>query len=96
MENDKDLREAILLVVNACNDYQTRNLALTSALRAAQRNPAKKWDGLSECELQAEILKTYDNAEARVEIEAKEVKLALEGADPFPRCCDNVCGSPLS
>lgn len=36
MSADGDARDAILLLVNTCNDYQTRNLALTSAFRALQ------------------------------------------------------------
>lgn len=83
MGNDRDVRDAILLLVNACNAYQIRNLALVSAFRALQLRQNKKQGSLSESELQAEALKAYNDAEATVEAQAREVKSALEGSGPF-------------
>ena len=83
MENDRDVRDRILLLFNACNDYQARYLALASAFRALQRYPAEKRNSLCEYELQAEALKAYNEAEATVEAQAKEVKSALEGSGSF-------------
>ncbi len=74
MSADRDVRDAILLLVNACNDYQTRYLALASAFRALQKYPAEMRDSLRESDLQAEALKAYNDAEATVEAQAKEVK----------------------
>ena len=78
MKNDRDARDAILLLVDACNDYQIRSLTLSAAFRGLQlrANPC-------ECELQSEILKAYKHAEALVEGETKEIKSALEGSGPF-------------
>ena len=83
MESDKDVRDAILLLVNACNDYQMRSLALSMAFRALQLYPTEKRDGLCERELQAEVLKAYNIAEIRVGIEAQDIKSALDGSGPF-------------
>ena len=83
MSTDRDVRDAILLLVNACNDYQTRYLALASAFRALQKYPAEMRDSLCESDLQAAALKAYNDAETTVEAQAKEVKSALEGSEPF-------------
>ena len=64
MSADRDVRDAILLLVNACNDYQTRCLALASAFRALQKYPAELRDSLCESDLQAEALRAYNDAEA--------------------------------
>ena len=42
MSSDRGVRNAILLFVNACNDYQTRYLALATAFRAPEKYPAKR------------------------------------------------------
>ena len=76
-------RDGILLLVNACNDYQIRNLALVAAFRALQKRHAEKRHSLCECDLQAEALKAYNDAEATVIAQAKDIKLALEGSGPF-------------
>ncbi len=81
MENDRDIRDRILMLVNACNDYQIRYLALASMFRTLQ--PGAKTNGLCECELQSEALKAYNDAEASVEAQAREVKSAPEGSGPF-------------
>ena len=78
MEADRDIRDALLLLVDACNDYQKRNLALTSAFGALQLGA-----NVNECDIQAEALKAYDDAEATVEAQAQEVKSKLEGSGPF-------------
>ncbi|MGB2625431.1 MAG: hypothetical protein WAK20_01470 [Candidatus Acidiferrum sp.] len=78
MSTDRDVRDAILLLVDACNNYQKRNLALTSAFRSLQLS-----DNLSECDIQAEALKAYNNADAAVEAQAKEIKSVLQGSGPF-------------
>lgn len=78
MGTDRDTRDAILLLVNACNDYQIRCLVLTSAFRALQLRVDP-----CECDVQAETLKAYNDAEAIVEAQTKEVKAALEGSAPF-------------
>ncbi len=83
MELDQDVRDAILLLVNACNDYQIRALTLTSVLRTLKLYGAEKRESLCECELDAEVRKAYNDAEARVKREAKEVVSALEGTKPF-------------
>ncbi len=83
MSADRDVRDAILLLVNACNDYQTRCLALASAFRALQKYPAELRDSLCESDLQAEALRAYNDAEATVQAQAREIKSALEGSEPF-------------
>jgi hypothetical protein len=83
MRNNADMRDAILLLVNACNDYQTRYLAIASAFRALQKYPAERRISLCESDLQAEALKAYNDAEATVEAQAKKVKSALGGSGPF-------------
>jgi len=83
MEPDQDVRDAILLLVNACNDYQIRALTLSSVLRTLQLYPAGKRNILCECELQAEVLKAYNSSEAIVKHQAKGVVSALEGSGPF-------------
>jgi hypothetical protein len=64
MSTDRDVRDAILLLANACNDYQTRNLALASAFRALQLYPDDGRVSLCESDLQAQALKAYNDAEA--------------------------------
>lgn len=49
---------------------------------------------VGECEIQAEALKAYNDAEATVEAQAKEVKSALQGAGPY-RSSGKVCNSAL-
>ena len=83
MEPDQDVRDTILLLVNACNDYQIRALTLNSVLRALQLHPAGKRNSLCDCELRAEVLKAYNNAEAIVKHQAKGVVSAFEGSGPF-------------
>jgi hypothetical protein len=83
MRKNADVRDAMLLLVNACNDYQTRYLALAAAFRALQLYPVDQRVSICECDLQAEALKAYNDAEAAVEAQAKEVKSALEGSGPF-------------
>ena len=81
MENDRDVRDAILLLVNASNDYQTRNLALASAIRAFQRDHAEEEFTLCE-DLQSAALIASTDAEATVEAQTKEVKSAFDGSGP--------------
>jgi hypothetical protein len=83
MKNNEDLRNVILLLVHACNDYQTRYLALASAFRALQKYPVEMRGSICECELQAEALKAYKDAEATVEAQAKGIKSALKGSGPI-------------
>jgi hypothetical protein len=67
MKTNRDVRDAILMLVHACNDYQLRSLAMSSAIVAIQLLPAEQRTNLTRLEVQAEVLKAYKEAETVVE-----------------------------
>jgi hypothetical protein len=83
MTTNRDERDAILMLVNACNAYEIRSLALSSALIAMREYPREKRQSLSKADLKGEAAKAYTFAQANVEQQTKTVKVALEGSGPF-------------
>jgi len=86
MKPDRDVRDAILMLVHACNDYQLRSLAIRSAIVALRLSSSGSRRKLTRLEVEAEVSKAYKQNETMVERQAKEVKAALQGSGPFLDC----------
>ncbi len=83
MKTGRDVRDAILMLVDACNDSQVRTLAMSSAIAEIQLLPPEQRAKLTRFEVQTEVLNAYKQAQTVVAQQAKQVKRALKGSGPF-------------
>lgn len=82
-ENDRDLRNVILILISALKLNKSRALSLNRALAHVMKSHPTKRSAMTEADVQ-ELLKEFRRlAEADVQDEAKVVEQALHGSGEF-------------
>jgi hypothetical protein len=82
---NRDEQEAILMLVNACNDYQAQILSLSYALVALLHYPTGNLANFSRTEVEREVLSASKEFEAIVRPQARDVPVG--GPESNPEHC---------
>jgi hypothetical protein len=83
MEDDRDLRNAILLLVRICKLFQVRSLSLNTALSAIVDLPPAKRAKLTHAQILEEVQKAETHAKQVADELSGRIEEALAGSDPF-------------
>ena len=83
MENDRDLRNVILLLVKAHKMYQARALSLNTALSAIMALPPTKRAEITDAQIHEEAQKVLSRANQLADEQSAKLEKALEGSSEF-------------
>jgi hypothetical protein len=85
MQDDRELRNAILMLLRICKMFQVQALSLDTALSTVMDLPGNKRAKLTHALIQEEVQKAEAYAKQAVDDVASRVEGALTGNDPFLR-----------
>ena len=80
---DRDLRNAILMLVKGCKLYQVRSLTATAVLNKIMALPPSKRAALTADQIQAYTREIGPDAQGLADKGAAQVEKALEGSTDF-------------
>ena len=83
VHNDREVRDAILMLVSACKDYQLRDMSQRSLLPKLRLLPPEKRATLTDEDVRHDVMKAYSDAEPIVALQAAELEAALSGSGPY-------------
>ena len=83
MENDRDLRNVILLLVKAHKMYQARALSLNTALSAIMALPSTKRAEITDAQIHEEAQKVLSRANQLADEQSAPLEKALGGSSDF-------------
>ena len=83
MEDDRDLRNAILMLVRICKLFQLRSLSLNTALSAIMDLPPKQRAKLTQAQIHEEVQKAQTHANQVADELSSRIEDALSGDKPF-------------
>lgn len=85
MENeaDRDIRNAILLLLQACKMYQIRAASLNGTLKAIMELPPAKRSSLTLADFHADIAMLMEQVKLHVDKESEQLVKALRDSSDF-------------